>query len=42
MKTNLVHTKSSAMLYENERVDGVDKVTGKAKYAAEHLSLIHI
>ena len=32
MKTNHVNT----FFWEDERVDGVDKVTGKAKYTAEH------
>ena len=31
MKSNM-----NSVLLEDERVDGADKVTGKAKYAAEH------
>jgi len=27
---------SNTIFWEDERVDGVDKVTGRAKYTAEH------
>ena len=27
---------NNTILFEDERVDGADKVTGKAKYTAEH------